>query len=284
MPRAARSRPAAKRRRPVVALLTDFGSRDHYAGAVKGAVLAGCPEATVVDITHDLPRHDVAAAAFSLSAAHRSFPAGTVFVAVVDPGVGSARRALAVEAGGYRFVGPDNGIFTLILAEHPAARVREIRNPRLIRKEVSATFHARDVFAPVAAHLAGGAALAEVGPAVRDPVVFPLEAVRRVSRSEWEAAVVDVDRFGNLTTNLSREDLAGILSTLGDDPTRIVVIVEGVVLPLVRTYADVAEGEPCALMGSSGRLEIAVHRDSAARLLGAPKGAPVRLRVALARG
>jgi S-adenosylmethionine hydrolase len=268
----------------VVALLTDFGSRDHYAGAVKGAILAGCPEATVVDITHDLPRHDVAAAAFSLSAAHRSFPAGTVFVAVVDPGVGSARRALAVEAGGYRFVGPDNGIFTLILAEHPAARVREIRNPRLIRKEVSATFHARDVFAPVAAHLAGGAALADVGPAVRDPVVFPLEAVRRVSRSEWEAAVVDVDRFGNLTTNLSRDDLAGILSTLGDDPTRIVVIVEGVVLPLVRTYADVAEGEPCALMGSSGRLEIAVHRDSAARLLGAPKGAPVRLRVALARG
>jgi S-adenosylmethionine hydrolase len=268
----------------VVALLTDFGNRDHYVGAVKGAVLAGCPEATLVDITHELPRHDVAAAAFSLLAAHRSFPAGTIFIAVVDPGVGSERRAVAVEADGYWFVGPDNGIFTLILAEHPKARVREIRNARLLAKDVSATFHARDVFAPVAAHLACGGAAAGLGPAVRDPVVFSLEAVRRLGRAEWEAAVVDVDGFGNLTTNLSRDDLEGILSTMGGDPTRLVVVVEGVVLPLVRTYADVAEGEPCALMGSSGRLEIAVHRDSAARLLGAPKGAPVRLRAALARG
>jgi S-adenosylmethionine hydrolase len=284
MPRTPKPRPAARRRRPLVALLTDFGTRDHYAGAVKGAVLAACPEATVVDITHELPRHDVAAGAFSLASAYRAFPPGTVFVAVVDPGVGSARRALAVEAGGYRFVGPDNGIFTLILADHPGARVREIRNPRLLRPHVSATFHARDVFAPVAAHLARGAALSEVGSPVRDPVVLAVEAVRRVGKSEWEAAVVDVDGFGNLTTNVSGADLAGILKSQGGDPTRIVVVVEGVVLPLVRTYADVAVGEPCALMGSSGRLEIAVHRDSAARLLGAPKGAPVRLRVALARG
>ena len=284
MPRSPKARPAARRRRPLVALLTDFGSRDHYAGAVKGAVLAACPEATVVDITHELPRHDVAAGAFSLAAAHRAFPAGTVFVAVVDPGVGSARRALAVEAGGYRFVGPDNGIFTLILAEHPGARIREIRNPRLLRPNASATFHARDVFAPVAGHLARGAAVSEVGPPVRDPVVLAVEAVRRVGKSEWEAAVVDVDGFGNLTTNVSGADLAGILEALDGDPTHLVVVVEGVVLPLVRIYADVAEGEPCALLGSSGRLEIAVHRDSAARLLGAPKGAPVRLRAALARG
>jgi hypothetical protein len=284
MPRSPKARTKAPKRRPLVALLTDFGSRDHYAGAVKGAVLVACPEATVVDITHELPRHDVAAAAFSLAAAHRAFPSRTVFVAVVDPGVGSDRRALALEAGGYRFVGPDNGIFSLILAEHPAARVREIRNAKLLRPDVSATFHARDVFAPVAGHLARGVPLADVGPVVRDPVVFALEAVRRVGKSEWEAAVVDVDGFGNLTTNLSGQDLAGILKALDGDPTRVVVVVEGVVLPLVRTYADVAEGEPCALMGSSGRLEIAVHRDSAARLLGAPRGAPVRLRVALARG
>jgi S-adenosylmethionine hydrolase len=284
VPRSPRPRPAARKRRPLVALLTDFGSRDHYAGAVRGAVLSACPEATVVDITHELPRHDVAAGAYSLAAAYRAFPAGAVFLAVVDPGVGSARRALALEAGGYRFVGPDNGIFTHVLAEHPGARVREIKNPRLQRPDVSSTFHARDVFAPVAAHLARGAALSEVGPPVRDPVVVAQEAVRKVGRSEWEAAVVDVDGFGNLTTNLSGAELTGILKTLDGDPTRLVVVVEGVVLPLVRTYADVAEGEPCALMGSSGRLEIAVHRDSAARLLGAPKGAPVRLRVALARG
>ena len=284
MPRSPRARPAARKQRPLVALLTDFGSRDHYAGAVKGAVLAACPEATVVDITHELPRHDVSAGAFSLAAAYRAFPPGAVFLAVVDPGVGSPRRALALEAGGYRFVGPDNGIFTLVLAEHPGARVREITNPRLVRTDVSNTFHARDVFAPVAAHLARGAALSEVGPPVRDPVALAQEAVRRVGKSEWEAAVVDVDGFGNLTTNLSGAELAAILKTLDGDPTRLVVVVEGVVLPLVRTYADVAEGEPCALMGSSGRLEIAVHRDSAARLLGAPRGAPVRLRAAMARG
>ena len=136
----------------------------------------------------------------------------------------------------------------------------------------------------MAGHLARGAALSDVGSPVRDPVVLAVEAVRRVGKSEWEAAVVDVDGFGNLTTNVSGADLAGILKSLDDDPTRIVVVVEGIVLPLVRTYADVAVGEPCALMGSSGRLEIAVHRDSAARLLGAPKGAPVRLRDALARG
>ena len=284
MPRSPRARPAARKGRPLVALLTDFGTRDHYVGAVRGAVLAACPEATVVDITHQLPRHDVAAGAYSLAAAYRAFPAGAVFLAVVDPGVGSARRAIALEAGGYRFVGPDNGIFTHVLAEHPGARVHEITNPRLMRPDVSPTFHARDVFAPVAAHLARGAALSEVGPPVRDPVVAAQEAVRRVGKSEWEATVVHVDGFGNLTTSLSGADLDGILESLDGDPTELVVVVEGVVLPLVRTYADVAEGEPCALMGSSGRLEIAVHRDSAARLLGAPKGAPVRLRVALARG
>jgi len=284
MPRSPSPRPAARKRRPLVALLTDFGTRDHYAGAVRGAVLAACPEATVVDITHDLPRHDVAAGAYSLAAAYRAFPPGAVFLAVVDPGVGSARRAIALDAGGYRFVGPDNGIFTHVLAEHPGARVREIKNARLVRPDVSNTFHARDVFAPAAAHLARGTPLSEVGPPVRDPVVAALESVRQVGKTEWEAAVVDVDGFGNLTTNLSGTELDAILKTLDDDPTRLVVVVEGVVLPLVRTYADVAEGEPCALMGSSGRLEIAVHRDSAARLLGAPRGAPVRLRVALVPG
>ena len=286
MPRSprARRRPAARKPRPLVALLTDFGTRDHYAGAVRGAVLASCPEATVVDITHELPRHDVAAGAYSLAAAYGAFPPGAVFLAVVDPGVGSARRAIALEAGGYRFVGPDNGIFTHVLAEHPGARVREIKNPRLHRPDASNTFHARDVFAPVAAHLARGEAMSELGPPVRDPVVLAQASVRQVGKSEWEAAVVDVDGFGNLTTNLSGAELTRILKAQGGDPTRLVVVVEGMVLPLVRTYADVAEGEPCALMGSSGRLEIAVHRDSAARLLGAPKGAPVRLRVALARG
>lgn len=264
--------------RPIVALLTDFGSQDHYVGAVKGAVLAACREAAVIDLTHDLPPHDVMAAAFALSAARASFPAGTTFLAVVDPGVGSARRALALEANGQCFVGPDNGIFTFVLAEQPSARVHEITNRGLFRANVSATFHARDIFGPVAGRLAAGMDLAEVGPPLADPVRLSLERPRPVGPAEWEGTVLHVDRFGNLITNFTAEDVEAALATVNGDPTDLVVAVEGMVLPLARTYSDVCEGEACALAGSSGRLEVSVNRGSAARQLGAARGAPVRLR------
>jgi S-adenosylmethionine hydrolase len=270
--------------KPIVALLTDFGSQDHYAGAVRGAVLSACPEATVVDIAHDLPAHDIVEGAFALAAAYRAFPGGTVFVAVVDPEVGSDRRALALEAGGYRFVGPDNGVFTFVLAEHADARAHEITNRGLFRYEVSATFHARDIFAPVAGQLAGGAPLELVGPPLAEPVRFALEPVRQHGPGEWGTRVLHVDRFGNLTTHLGRRDLDGILDSVGGDTTGIVVLVEGMVVPFVRIYADVPEGDPCALMGGSGRLEVAVHRGSASRLLGAGKGAPVWVRAVSATG
>jgi len=270
--------------RPIVALLTDFGSQDHYAGAVKGAVLAACPDASVVDIAHDLPAHDVAEGAFALVAAYRAFPGGTVFVAVVDPDVGSERRGLAIDAGGYRFVGPDNGVFTFVLAEHPEARAHEITNRGLFRYEVSPTFHARDIFGPVAGHLAGGAPLDLVGPPLAEPVRFALEPVRQHGPGEWRTRVLHVDRFGNLTTHLGARDMDAILESVGGDPTAIVVLVEGIVVPFVRTYADVPQGDPCALMGSSGRLEVAVHRASASRLLGAGKGAPVWVRAVSATG
>jgi S-adenosylmethionine hydrolase len=265
---------------PVVALLTDFGHQDHYVGAVKGAVLSTCPKAVLVDIGHEVPAHDVLSGAFALAACYRFFPAGTVFVAVVDPGVGSERRPVAVQSGGYSFVGPDNGIFTLVLAEAKRARVHEITNRKLCAPERSNTFHARDVFGPVAGHLARGTKLARVGPVVRDPVSLPIPPVRRVSDHEWVATVLHVDRFGNLTTTLTADDLRGILATVDGDPTRVVVVVEGAVLPLARTYTDVAEGEGCALVGSSGRLEVAVHRGNASRLLGAARGAPVAVRKA----
>jgi S-adenosylmethionine hydrolase len=270
--------------RPIVALLTDFGGQDHYAGAVRGAVLAACPEATLVDIAHDLEAHDVLGGAYALCAAYPAFPAGAVFVAVVDPGVGSARRGLAVEAGGYRFVGPDNGILSLMLAEQPGARVHELTNRGLFRYEVAATFHARDVFAPVAGHLAQGSPLELVGPPVSDPVRLELEAVGRPAAGEWLTRVLHVDRFGNLTTHLDRRAMDEILAEVGGDATRLVALVEGAVVPFVHTYSDVPEGEACALLGGSGRLEIAVHRGSAARVLGAGKGAPVRLRSVSATG
>jgi len=264
---------------PVVALLTDFGNQDHYVGGMKGAILTVCPDATLVDLAHEIPAHDVTAGALALASSWRDFPPQTVFVAVVDPGVGSARRGLALEAGGYRFVGPDNGILSLVMAdvEGPAA-LHEIANASLLRPDVSATFHARDVFGPVAAHLARGLPIAQVGPVVSDPVTLPQPILRALGKGEWEATVVHVDRFGNLITNLRRRELEEVLASVANDWSDIVVVVEGEILPLARTYADVPEGEGCALMGSSGRLEVAVHRGNAARLLGAGTGAPVRVR------
>ena len=270
--------------RPIVALLTDFGSQDHYVGAVRGAVLAACRDAAVVDLTHDLPPHDVLAAAFSLAAARGAFPGGTTFLAVVDPGVGTARRALALDACGQRFVGPDNGIFTFVLAEQPSARVHEITNAGLYRARVSATFHARDIFGPVAGRLAAGMDLDEVGPPLADPVRLSLEPPRQVGAGEWEATVLHVDRFGNLITTFTEADLEAVLATVLGDPTELVVVVEGMVLPFVRTYADVCEGEACAVLGSSGRLEVSVNRGNASRQLGAARGAPVRVRTVSTTG
>jgi hypothetical protein len=267
--------------RPIVALVTDFGTQDHYVGAMKGAVLSVCPEAQLVDVVHDLPPHDVHAGSFAVAAAAEAFPAGTVFLAVVDPGVGTARRALAVQTEAHRFIAPDNGLLTLVLADHSGAQVHAITNAGLFRFHVSPTFHGRDVFGPVAGHLARGMPIEEVGPVATDPHRLKLPEVRRRAATEWEGEVVHLDRFGNLTTNVSDRDLRDILSHFGGDPTEVVVVVEGAVLPLVRTYGDVSEGEPCALVGSSRRLEIAIHGGSAARLLGAARGASVRIRAAL---
>src|ERR687884_688330 len=149
--------------RPVIALLTDFGTRDHYAGTMKGVALGICPDATLVDITHDIPAHDVAAGALELAAAYKYFPAGTIFVAVVDPGVGSSRRGVAADTGDYRFVAPDNGVLTLVLRESPARKVVELTERRYARPTVSRTFEGRDRFAPAAAWLGKGVDLGALG-------------------------------------------------------------------------------------------------------------------------
>jgi len=266
--------------RPIVALLTDFGTRDYYVGAVKGAILTACPDAQLVDVTHHIAPQDVSEGAFTLGACYRVFPPDTVFVAVVDPGVGTARRAVALEAGGYRFVSPDNGILSLVIADHPVLALHEIVNSGLFRSRVSHTFHARDVFGPVAGHLARGAPLGLVGPVVRDPVVLPVPKATRDSRGEWHAEIIHQDRFGNLTTSLRRAELESILEEAGGDAGAIVIAVGEVQLPLVRTYGDINEGAPCALLGSSERLEIGVNRGSAAAVLGLGNGAPVTVRPA----
>ena len=257
---------------PILALLTDFGSRDHYVGAMKGSILSVAPDARIVDLVHEIAPGDVEAGAFALAAARAAFPPGSVFVAVVDPGVGSSRRGLAAASGGHVFVGPDNGVLSLVL--DAGARVHEITNAALQRKSVAATFHGRDVFGPVAAHLAGGAPLETVGPAVADPVRLPFPPVRRVGSAQWDGAIVHVDRFGNLVSCIREEELARMVGEDGD----VVVTVAGAVAPLVRTYSDVAAGEPCALVGSSGLLEFALNGASAAEALGAARGDTLTVR------
>jgi len=255
---------------PLVALLTDFGLADPYVGAMKGSILTVCPTVTVVDVVHDLPAHDVLAGAFALEATARFFPAGTIFVGVVDPGVGSERRGLALASDGRFFVGPDNGLFTLVLGTAP--RVHVLQNASLFRSPVSPVFHGRDVFGPVAGHLALGRSLEDVGPAVHDPVHLDLPAPRR-TEDGFEGEVVHVDRFGNLTTNLGAAEVASL------DPRAegLRVVVGARVLPLVRTYSAALEGAGLALVGSAGRLEIACNKGRADALLEVGRGARVRL-------
>jgi S-adenosyl-L-methionine hydrolase (adenosine-forming) len=259
---------------PTIALLTDFGSKDHYVGAMKGAILTVCPEATLVDVVHDLPAHDVAAGALALDAAYRHFPAGTVFVAVVDPGVGSGRRPIALGAGRWLFVGPDNGLFTFVLDAHPAARVHLLANPQLFRGPLAPVFHGRDLFGPAAGRLARGLPLEEAGPRVTDAVRLALPPKARTDEG-WEGAVLGADRFGNLTTNLLESDLEALA---GRGLHGLEVCLGAEVLPLVRTYSDVEAGRPCALVGSSGRLEIAVRLGRADEWPGWAPGGRVRVR------
>jgi hypothetical protein len=258
---------------PVV-LLTDFGSADWYVAAMKGVLLGLAPGAALVDLTHAIPPGDARRAAFVLAQAWPWFPAETVFVAVVDPGVGGARRALAARAAARSFVGPDNGVLTPAL-EQPGARAVALDPARLAVPELSATFHGRDLFAPAAARLAAGADLAALGPAVADAVRLAPE--RPFARAgALVAHVVYVDRFGNCITDATREDVAAWLA--GRDAAGLRLRAgRAVVAGLARTYADAPEGAALALVGSGGRLEIAGRGGHAGARLGLAPGDPVEL-------
>jgi S-adenosylmethionine hydrolase len=257
--------------RPVVALLTDFGTRDHYVGAMKGVALGICPDATLVDITHDVAPHDVLGGALELAASYRYFPPGAIFLVVVDPGVGSPRRAIAAEAGGYRFVAPDNGVLSVVFEEQPPARVVELAEARYALPAVSRTFEGRDRFAPAAAWLAAGIELAAFGPPVTDIQRLDLPKPR-IADDGIVGEVLRVDRFGNLMTNIDR----GTFERLS--PRASVVHIGSRRTLVVSTYADARAGELCALFGSSEHLEIAVNGGSAERSLGAGRGAIVAIR------
>jgi S-adenosylmethionine hydrolase len=258
--------------RPIIALLTDFGIRDHYTGAMKGVALGVCPDAALVDITHEIPRHDILAGALELAAAYRYFPVGTVFLAVVDPGVGTARRPIAAEAGGYRFVAPDNGVLTLVFKDAPPKRVVELTERRYARPTVSRTFEGRDRFAPAAAWLAKGVDLAALGRTLTSWHSLAIPAPS-VDTMHIAAEVLRVDRFGNLVSNVDRRTFECFA---GHGSIRILAGPH-VVGKVVATYADTDPGSVCALFGSSDQLEVAVNGGNAAEKLGLTRGSPITI-------
>ncbi len=256
--------------RPIIALLTDFGARDHYVGAMKGVVLGICPEAALVDISHDVPAHDVLTAGLELAAAYRYFPAGTVFLAVVDPGVGSARRGLAAEAGDYRFVAPDNGVLTAVFQDTAPRRVVELTERRYARPTVSRTFEGRDRFAPGAAWLARGIQLTALGRPLGDYHRIDVPAPE-AEDGRLAGEVLRVDKFGNLVTNIDRKAFEALCRR---GAIRIEAGAESIGR-LVETYADIGPDEVCALIGSTDHLEIAANSSSAAARLALARGARV---------
>ena len=259
--------------RPVIALLTDFGSQDHYAGTMKGVMLGICPDATLVDITHDIPAHDVMAGALELAAAYKYFPAGTIFVVVVDPGVGSARRGVAADTGDYRFVAPDNGVLTQVLRETPAKKIVELTERRYARPTVSRTFEGRDRFAPAAAWLAKGTQLPALGRPVADIQKLDIP-VAELNGDTIQGVVLRVDRFGNLVTNIDRKMVERVSQggaiTIDAGGRRIE--------RLVATYAELPAEGVGALFGSTDHLELAAPSARAAERLSLSRGAVVTVR------
>lgn len=258
----------------IITLTTDFGEQDHFVGAMKGVIHSIAPKATLVDITHQVTPFAISEAAFTIAEASRWFPRKTVHVAIADPGVGTERRAIVVESGGQIFVGPDNGVFSLILRSDRKARVRHLTNRKYFLKEVSQTFHGRDVFAPAAAHLAKGIRVSAMGPLVTDPLRGSFSEPARTSTRTWSGAVLKVDRFGNLITNFHIRDFPDLTRR----PISLLAGIHAVDF-LVRTYGEASPGEPVSLIGSSGYLEVAVNQDSAARILGCGVGTPVELNI-----
>jgi S-adenosylmethionine hydrolase len=259
---------------PVVTLLTDFGTGDHYAGAMKGVILDICPGAQLVDISHEMTPYAIAEAAFTLSQAWVCFPAGSVHLVVVDPGVGSSRRPILVEAEGHLFVGPDNGVLTMVYDAAPVHEVREITASRYFRNPVSRTFHGRDVFGPIAGQLASGLAPAEAGTRIEDYLRLGFSTPVRTGHGTWAGTILKVDRFGNMITNFDSKTWQRL------DFERFEMKVGGrTVARTASNYAEVGEGELFVITGSAGFLEVSMNRGSAAKAAGAHSGDALEIRL-----
>jgi S-adenosylmethionine hydrolase len=258
---------------PILTLTSDFGLSDHYVAVMKGVILSICPQARMVDISHGVGPFDVAEGAYLIAQAYPYFPRKTVHVVVVDPGVGTARRPILLEAAGQYFVGPDNGVLSMVYSREKH-KVRLISNDLYFRKPVSRTFHGRDIFSPVAAHLAAGVPPPRMGKLIQDYLRPSFEKPQRTGKRTWTGRILKIDRFGNIVTNFQVSefpDLERKNFALAIGPRQVGV--------MAHNYAECGPGELFLVAGSSGYLEVSVNQGSAAKAIGCETGAPAELMI-----
>ncbi len=258
----------------LITLTTDFGTRDWFVGTMKGVILGIHPGAVIVDITHEIAQGDLRAGALALATSYRYFPKGTVHVVVVDPGVGSARKAIAVQTANYFFVAPDNGVVSWALATESIKQIRALQERQYFQRPISRTFHGRDVFAPVAAHLSRGLSMRKLGPAVREMVRLAWPEVTR-SADAVRGEILYFDRFGNAFTNIE----ADMVDELGGEAYQV-SFARNRSCALAGYYQAAPKGRAVAVLGSSGLLEIAINEGNAAKRLKLKLGQPVVVRAA----
>ena len=261
--------------RPIITLTTDFGLNDHFVGAMKGVMLETAPDSQIVDISHAVQPFDILDGALTISQAYNYFPAGTVHVVIVDPGVGTARRPIVLTGDRHLFVAPDNGVLSLIYDREERLSVRHVTAEHYFLQPRSNTFHGRDIFAPVAAYLAKGVNPERFGDEISDYVRFAAPRPKPVDERTLRGVVLKVDRFGNLITNITPPDIPGLFEPT--PPAFKIAIGKGQVNRICLNYAEGSPAEAFGILGSMGFLEIATNRGSAYQLLGAGKGSEVNV-------
>ncbi len=261
--------------RPIITLTTDFGTNDHFVGAMKGVILDIVPDAQIIDICHSVQAFDVLDGALTISQAYSYFPNRTVHLVVVDPGVGTGRRPILASCDKYHFVAPDNGVLSLVYAREERMHVRHITSEHYFLQPVSNTFHARDIFSPVAAYLAKEVDSLKFGDEVEDYVRFNAPKPKAVDQNKLRGVILKVDRFGNLITNITPQDAPMLF---GDTAKKFKILVGSrEITEMHDAYAEGAPGEVFCVLGSMGFLEIAANRGAAAQLTGAGKGTDVNI-------
>ena len=259
----------------LITLTTDFGLNEHYVGAMKGVIYNIHPSAVVVDITHGVQSFDILDGAIAISQAYSYFPKDTIHLVVVDPGVGSARRPILATVGKHFFLAPDNGVLSMVYQREEGVSVRHISAEHYFQTPISNTFHGRDIFAPVAAYLSKGVDTAKFGEEITDFVRFAAPRPKAAASNAWKAVVLKTDKFGNLITNITPQDVPQLFT--GASPAFKLTVGKAEITKLCTSYSDGASGELFALLGSTGFLEISANRGAASRLAGAEKGAEVSL-------